>query len=623
MSLDYALIFYFSSLAITIPFLKFMKYSLARFSSLFLVTLISFVLSHFVNFKLAFFTVLLILIAYLAYSIFMKSQFKIEKTEAVFASVFFFFIFLRFLNPSIFDAEKFMDMAFINSILKSPSLPPNDPFFANEKLNCYYYFGHVLGAAIVLLSFAPPEIGYNIAVAALPAYTAILICGIFENDRRMALLALIFVMFSGNAYSFADLLRRPFVGLDFLYYWNSTRIIGGTINEFPYFSFIHADLHAHVFAIPMKLFLVSVPLSEEKKLNFLIPFILFGLFATNSWDYPLMLLLTILFSLSARDKSILVYSLVSIPLVAAYYLTMNLPKTDLIFPAERSSLLEFLGYSGTILLLAYLSFIQEKRLIFYSIPFSLPLYFFSPILPVLIPLVVCSAFGMTKKNNSAPLIFTALLCFIIPEFIAIDSRLNTVFKFYLCAWILLSLGAVLRLKIIGIGKSKPIIALLLIVSLAYPIVATPLRYHSAEFTLDGMSFTRIYGEYEALKWLKEREGVVIEEGCTHGYFCAYQYGGRVAVFTGNPAVVAWTGHEFQWRRNYDSIAERAKDVRNFYTSRNCEEMAEILEKYNVSYVFFGFEERRIFGSVEQNIERCFIKVFESGEVKIFSLRAID
>jgi len=40
-------------------------------------------------------------------------------------------------------------------------------------------------------------------------------------------------------------------------------------------------------------------------------------------------------------------------------------------------------------------------------------------------------------------------------------------------------------------------------------------------------------------------------------------------------------------------------------------------------VFFGFEERRIFGSVEQNIERCFIKVFESGEVKIFSLRAID
>jgi len=622
LSLVYAPLFYLASLIITLPFLRFMKFSLARFSSLFIVTMVSFALAHFVNFKIAFFAILIILLAGLAYLIIARFQFRIEKSEAVFALVFFFFIFLRFLNPGIFDAEKFMDMAFMNSILSSPSLPPNDPFFANEKLDCYYYFGHVLGAGITLLSLAPPEIGYNIAVAALPAYTAILIYGIFERDRKIALLALIFVMFSGNAYSFVDLLHRPFTGLDFLYYWNSTRVISGTINEFPYFSFIHADLHAHVFAIPMKLFLVSILLPKERKLYFLLPLSLFGLFAANSWDYPVMLLLAILFAISARDRSILVYSLASLPLVAAYYLTMNLPKTDLVFITERSNPVEFLGYSATILLLAYLSFLPEKKLIFYSIPFSLPFYFFSPILPVLIPLLVCSVFGMIKKDTSAPLIFTALSCFIIPEFIAIDSRLNTVFKFYLCAWILLSLGAILRLKIIGIGKAKPLIALLLIVSLAYPIVATPLRYHTAEFTLDGMAFTKIYGEYEALQWLKEREGVIIEEGCTHGYFCAYQYGGRVAVFTGNPAVVAWTGHEFQWRRDYDKIAERAKDVRKFYTSRDCEEMAEILEKYNVSYVFFGFEERRLFGSVEENIERCIAKVFESGNAKIFSTKPV-
>ncbi|MCX8172794.1 MAG: hypothetical protein N3D09_04185, partial [Archaeoglobaceae archaeon] len=159
---------------------------------------------------------------------------------------------------------------------------------------------------------------------------------------------------------------------------------------------------------------------------------------------------------------------------------------------------------------------------------------------------------------------------------------------------------------------------LIITSLAYPIIATPLRYNYAfaEFTLDGMSFTKLYGEYEALQWLKEKDGVVIEGGCTHGYFCAYQYGGRVAVFTGNPAVIAWTGHEFQWRRNYSAIAERAEDVRNFYTSKDCKEMARILDKYNVSYIFFGFEERKIFGS-EEFIEKCFEKVFESWNAKIF------
>ncbi|MEM0330577.1 MAG: hypothetical protein QXW84_04290, partial [Archaeoglobaceae archaeon] len=58
-------------------------------------------------------------------------------------------------------------------------------------------------------------------------------------------------------------------------------------------------------------------------------------------------------------------------------------------------------------------------------------------------------------------------------------------------------------------------------------------------------------------------------------------------------------------------------VREFYTSKDCNEMTRILEKYNVSYVFFGYEERRLFGS-ELAIENCFEKIFESGNAKIFS-----
>ncbi|MEM4946007.1 MAG: hypothetical protein QXU31_06840, partial [Archaeoglobaceae archaeon] len=276
---------------------------------------------------------------------------------------------------------------------------------------------------------------------------------------------------------------------------------------------------------------------------------------------------------------------------------------------------------ATLLILAYLVYlISDKKTPFYSIPIALPFYFLSPILPVLIPLLVCSAYGVYKKDRASALVLTAMICFILPEFVAIDSRLNTVFKFYLCAWILLAIGAVMKLKIEDLRReAKLIVAVLLIASLVYPLVATPLRYSYsfAEFTLDGMDFTKHYGEYEALQWLKEKDGVIIEEGCTHGYYCAYQYGGRVAVFTGNPTVVAWTGHEFQWRRNYSAIAERASDVREFYTSKDCNEMTRILEKYNVSYVFFGYEERRLFGS-ELAIENCFEKIFESGNAKIFS-----
>lgn len=616
MNLMYALLFYFFSLILTVPFRNFLPFSSARFASIFLTTLLAFLLAHFLNFRIAFAISITAIFAFFAiYTLKSKSkpEFKIEKAELIFASVFFYFIFLRFLNPSIFDAEKFMDMAFMNSILKSPTLPPNDPFFANEKLDCYYYFGHVLGAAIILISLSPPEVGYNIVLSAIAAYSALLVYGIFEKDRKIALFAVFFVLFAGNAYSFIDFIRRP-LEIDFLYYWNSTRVVSGTINEFPYFSFIHADLHAHVFAIPVKIFLISLLLRKSYPL--LTP-ALFAIFATNSWDYPVMLALAIFFSFLQKDKKILFSSIISIPVVFAYYLFMNLPKTELVFQAGKSDPLQFLGYSATLLILAYA--VCEKRFAIYSIPFAIPTFFLSPILPILIPLAVSSALE-ARKNLAAILILLSTFCFAIPDFIAIDSRVNTVFKFYLTAWLLMSIGNLMKFKAENARFLRYLVLVLFVIGIVYPIVATPLRYHTAELTLDGMSFTKLYGEYEAIQWLKEREGVIIEEGCTHGSLCGYQYGGRVAVFSGNPAVIAWTGHEYQWRRNYTLIAERAMDVRDFYSSMDCNKMVAIVKKYNVSYVFLGYEERRIFSINDAIFENCFEKVFERGNVKIFLVK---
>lgn len=603
-----AAVFYILSLLITIPFLRFLSFPIARFASILTLTLISFFLAHFMNFRTAFIlTIALLLPIFLRKTNF--KNFRLDESEIVFATVFAFFSLLRFMDPSIFDSEKFMDLAIINSILKSPSLPPNDPFLSGAKLDCYYYFGHVLGASIVLLSLSPPEIGYNIAVASLPAYTATMIYGIFKENRKFAIIAVLLTIFSGNAYSFLDFISRPF-SLDYLYYWNSTRVIKGTINEFPYFSFIHADLHAHVFAIPMKTFLIALMLKNIK--NFMLPATLFAIFATNPWDFPFSMFLVVLFSAFSREKKPIIYSSLSLIPVAFYYDFMNLPRVDFFISAERTDLLQFLSYSATILALAFFS-LEKKAL--YSIPISLPLYFISPIIPLLVPICVSA---LISRDKSSPLMLTGAIAFIFPDFIVIDSRMNTVFKLYLTAWLFVSIGALIKLKEIKNGKKKAIIAVLLIIGLTYPIVATPIRYHSAAFSFDGMKFTEIFGEYEALQWLKEREGIVIEEGCTQGVLCGYSYGGRVAVFTGNPAVIAWTNHEYQWRRNYELIAERAEDVRRFFYSRNCEEMREIVEKYNISYIFLGYEERRIFPIRDEVFENCFHKVFEKSNVKIFS-----
>jgi YYY domain-containing protein len=599
----------------------------ARFLSLIALAVSTFTLSIFVPFKTAFYTCFIILLSLSAYTI-AKSKVKIEKTESVFLVVFVYFIFLRFLNPDIFDSEKFMDMAFINAVLRAESIPPNDPFFASKKLDFYYYFGHVISANVCLMSFSPSEIGYNIAVAALPAYSAIMVFGLLREflSERWAVAGLSFPIFSGNLYSVVDFFRRIITGskIDGGYYWNATRVIEHTINEFPYFSFIHADLHAHVVAIPIKLLILLILYriwqGNSKYSIILIP-LLFATFATNSWDLPLMVLLCIFVAMiSSKRERVLILSCLAVSAlpIFIFYSAMNAPAAKLLFVEEKTDLTQFLLYAAFPLLFAYTYFSKVSFRFIYALPLAAISYFISPILLLIAPLAAISAWRMTKKDFMSALILVGTISFIIPEFIAIESRLNTVFKFYLTGWLFLTVPPATKLGEIK-RHWKPAIYIFLVLCLIYPLAATPVKYSTRAMTLDGMQFMRNFdGDYYAIKWLKDRKGVVLEEGCTQGGLCGYRYGGRVAAFTGNPAVIAWTNHEFVWRRDYSMISERAKDVRTFYTAKSCEEMMKIVEKYNASYIFLGYEERRVLNADPEVIGMCFKKVYEFRSTAIFA-----
>ncbi|MBI2321596.1 MAG: glycosyltransferase family 39 protein, partial [Chloroflexi bacterium] len=54
---------------------------------------------------------------------------------------------------------------------------------------------------------------------------------------------------------------RPFPPLPLDWYWASTRIIKDTINEFPFFTFLYGDLHAHVIALPLFLSVAALALN--------------------------------------------------------------------------------------------------------------------------------------------------------------------------------------------------------------------------------------------------------------------------------------------------------------------------------------------------------------------------
>jgi uncharacterized membrane protein len=192
------------------------------------------------------------------------------------------------------------------------------------------------------------------------------------------------------------------------------------------------------------------------------------------------------------------------------------------------------------------------------------------------------------------------------------NRMNTVFKLYFQAWIMLSAvgGYALfswvriqgSLKTAGILLSRTAavaLAVLLIGPVWYTVAASVSKAedYSGPVTLDGWRFleTSAPGDAEAIAWLdaEAERGAHIVEAVGGGY----SEHGRISAATGLPAIIGWPGHERQWRGPDDSLALREADVRLIYESQDLEETRSLLEKYDVRYVILGPRERSAYPSL--------------------------
>lgn len=259
--------------------------------------------------------------------------------EVVFLAAFVFLLLLRGMEPAVLGTEKPMELAFINAILRSPFMPPHDPWLADYAIS-YYYFGYVIVAMLAKAAGTSGGVAFNLGLSLVFALGAAGAYGVVNNllaarkpgnspvPAGVPLLGPLFVLIVSNVEGFLEFLhgrgvfwtqtadgqlRSAFwtwVNLDNLklpppgntapgelrhwWWWRASRVVADfdlfgnfreVIDEFPFFSFFLGDLHPHVLVIPFVFaalaFSLNFFLRQDEVRN---PIQLYGLRFLLSWQ---------------------------------------------------------------------------------------------------------------------------------------------------------------------------------------------------------------------------------------------------------------------------------------------------------------------------------------------------
>ena len=265
--------------------------------------------------------------------------------------------------------------------------------------------------------------------------------------------------------------------------------------------------------------------------------------------------------------------------------------------------------------------------------------------------------GLNAANGATvPVVFAAILIFaglfvtLGPELFRIvdvfGNRMNTVFKFYYQAWILLAVASAFAayylfanwdwsrpLRRAAGATAVGLVGLLIVASSMYSFGAIDNKAGSwpGSPTLNGLAFVGPPDspERQALEFLSRDagpdsvlvEGVAVDDRGTPGGSYNIDYA-RVSGRTGVPTVLGWAGHEEQWRGNRVGFRQRADDIKTIYTEIDpIAVVRDLLEKYGIEYVYVGRLERDLYEVPSTPTFDIFMdRAFESGDITIYKVR---
>ena len=238
---------------------------------------------------------------------------------------------------------------------------------------------------------------------------------------------------------------------------------------------------------------------------------------------------------------------------------------------------------------------------------------------------------------------TALLLVLGTEFFYVgdvfNSRMNTVFKLYYQAWMMLALAGGFSLYYLASRwrfsfprelTFRQVWAGVAVVFLGaaalYPIGMTfnrtrPYSESGQRQTvtssgLDALNYLSL-DDRKAIDWLDglaQGQDLVIAEAVGGDYTSA----ARISGSTGIPAILGWGGHEDQWRGGSSKArAGRFEDVTELYSTEDLNRAKDILQKYGVTYVYVGGLERQTYPPAGIDKFKSLPVAYQGGTVTIY------
>jgi uncharacterized membrane protein len=400
-------------------------------------------------------------------------------------------------------------------------------------------------------------------------------------------------------------------------------------HEFPAYTLILGDLHAHVcnmmFTIPLLAVLFDYALCGDERdagsrkpavLNrifsphMVMTGLLLGLFkGINYWDFAIYFVVAgavILFADFNREgiklstlvnvllKGVVVFAVSSVVILP---FSMNYIKpiegvhfADNHSPAYKLAIIWFAHVIMSVTLVVYILIKHPYR-------------------------------QVSGREKHTPVMLAAALCglglLLLPEIVYVKDiygdayqRYNTMFKLTFQGFILLSISSGMCTGILldrGLAAFKEgrkggllpilssgvfcILAVMLSAYMGWSVKAWFGNIFRAEDRegISSVSFIEddplYYNVREAIGILnsdKSRRLHIIEEAGT-----SYSPESKVSVFTGASAVLGWYVHEWVWRNDFSAVYDRQRENENFYTCGYEDYCRALLKKYDVDYIYVG------------------------------------